>query len=183
MLTLRVVESASLLLAAAHHFGEVGEMPVGSLVRMAHAIGTVALPLVLAVASCAAAFLVGRPRARAETPPARGAPSAVVLLACHGPASGGGDGEALSRVDRFYRVTFADERGFRLWAERVVEFTAALQDLVLDRFDRRPVIFVQLRPVPGMPPVAYVSAGARARGAHLRRRDGRLPAHHGVGTA
>src|SRR5918997_7197649 len=79
----------------------------------------------------------------------------------------GGREDSGRPVDRFYRVTFADERGFRLWAERVVEFTAALQDLVLDRFDLRPVIFVQLRVAPGVPPVAYVSAGARGLATHI----------------
>lgn len=165
MVTWRVGESASLLLAA-HHFGDIGDMPVGSFVRIGHTIATVALPLVVTVASCVAALLVGRPRARAETPPADFGPPAVVLSASHGTSSGGEAG-ALRPVDRFYRVTFADERGFRLWAERVVEFTAALQDLVPDRFERRPVIFVQLRVAPGSRPVAYVSAGARGLSAHI----------------
>jgi hypothetical protein len=166
MLIWRVGESATLLLEAMHHFGDIGEMPVGSVVRLAHAISTVALPLVLTIASCAAAFLAGRPGA--ETPPAHAAPSVVVLSASHGPGSGsGGESEAARPVDRFYRVTFADERGFRMWAERVVEFTAALQDLVLERFERRPVIFVQLRVAQGMQPVAYVSAGARGLAAHI----------------
>jgi hypothetical protein len=70
-------------------------------------------------------------------------------------------------VDRFYRVTFADERGFRLWTERVVEFTAALRDLIPAVLDVRPVIFVPLRPAPGEPLLAYVSAGARGLAAHI----------------
>jgi hypothetical protein len=70
-------------------------------------------------------------------------------------------------VDRFYRVTFADERGFRLWTERVVEFTAALRDIVPELVEMRPVIFVPLRPTPGAPLRAYVSAGARGLAAHI----------------
>jgi len=70
-------------------------------------------------------------------------------------------------VDRFYRVTFADERGFRLWTERVVEFTAALRDIVPELVDLRPVICLPLRPVPGAPLHAYVSAGARGLAAHI----------------
>jgi hypothetical protein len=164
MLGWRVGESANLLLEAMHHFGEVGDVPVGSLVRIVHAVSTVALPMVLTIASCAA-LLVERPRARPETP-AADATSAVVLSAAHGSRSRG-EGEGLRPVDRFYRVTFADERGFRLWAERVVEFTAALQDLVLERFERRPVIFVRPEVARGMQPVAYVSAGARGLAAHI----------------
>lgn len=64
-------------------------------------------------------------------------------------------------------MTFADERGFRLWTERVVEFTAALRDIVPDLLDMRPVIFVPLRPTPGVPLHAYVSTGARGLAAHI----------------
>lgn len=64
-------------------------------------------------------------------------------------------------VDRFYRVTFTDERAFRLWTERIVEFTALVRDLIVDRAELRPVIFVPLRPVEGAPLHAYVSGGAR----------------------
>ena len=64
-------------------------------------------------------------------------------------------------VDRFYRVAFTDERSFRQWTERVVEFTALVRDIIVDRGDLRPVIFVPLRPVDGAPLYAYVSAGAR----------------------
>ena len=70
-------------------------------------------------------------------------------------------------VDRFYRVTFADERGFRLWTERVMEFTSALRDIIPAVLDMRPVIFVPLRPAPGEPLFAYVSAGARGLAAHI----------------
>jgi hypothetical protein len=70
-------------------------------------------------------------------------------------------------VDRFYRVTFVDERGFRLWTERVVEFTSALRDFIPAVLDMRPVIFVPLRPAPGEPLFAYVSAGARGLAAHI----------------
>jgi hypothetical protein len=79
-----------------------------------------------------------------------------------------GDREGPGRpVDRFYRVTFADERGFRLWTERVVEFTSALRDIIPAVLDMRPVIFVPLRPAPGGPLFAYVSAGARGLAAHI----------------
>lgn len=64
-------------------------------------------------------------------------------------------------VDRFYRVAFTDERAFRQWTERVVEFTALVRDIIVDRSDFRPVIFVPLRPEPDAPLYAYVSAGAR----------------------
>jgi hypothetical protein len=64
-------------------------------------------------------------------------------------------------VERFYRVTFTDEPSFRLWTERVVEFTALVRDIIADRIDLRPVIFVPLRPVSGEPLYAYVSVGAR----------------------
>ena len=79
----------------------------------------------------------------------------------------GGREDSGRAVDRFYRVTFADERGFRLWTERVVEFTSALRDLVPALLDMRPVIFVPLRPAPDEPLVAYVSAGARGLAAHI----------------
>ena len=64
-------------------------------------------------------------------------------------------------VDRFYQVAFTDERAFRLWTERVVEFTALVRDILIDRTELRPVIFVPLRPVAGTPLYAYVSTGAR----------------------
>jgi hypothetical protein len=64
-------------------------------------------------------------------------------------------------VDRFYRVAFTDERAFRQWTERVVEFTALVRDIIVDQSELRPVIFVPLRPVPDAPLHAYVSAGAR----------------------
>ena len=70
-------------------------------------------------------------------------------------------------VEHFYRVAFADERGFRLWTERVVEFTAALRDIIPAVLEMRPVIFVPLRPAPGEPLFAYVSAGARGLAAHI----------------
>ena len=70
-------------------------------------------------------------------------------------------------VDRFYRVTFVDERGFRLWTERVVELTSALRDMIPAMLDMRPVIFVPLRPAPGEALFAYVSAGARGLAAHI----------------
>lgn len=64
-------------------------------------------------------------------------------------------------VDRFFRVAFTDERSFRQWTERVVEFAALVRDIVTDRSELRPVIFVPLRPARGEPLHAYVSAGAR----------------------
>jgi hypothetical protein len=64
-------------------------------------------------------------------------------------------------VDRFYRVAFTDERAFRQWTERVVEFTALVRDLLIDRSELRPVIFVPSRPAPDSPLHAYVSEGAR----------------------
>jgi hypothetical protein len=70
-------------------------------------------------------------------------------------------------MDCFYRVTFVDERGFRMWAERVVEFTSILQDIVPDLQDIRPVVFTQLRPAPGSTPEAYVSPGARGLAANI----------------
>ena len=79
----------------------------------------------------------------------------------------GGREDSSRSVDRFYRVTFADERGFRLWTERVVEFTSALRDMIPAVLEMRPVIFVPLRPAPGEPLYAYVSAGARGLAAHI----------------
>jgi hypothetical protein len=70
-------------------------------------------------------------------------------------------------MDRFYHVTFADERGFRLWTERVVEFTSALREIIPAVVEMRPVIFVPLRPAPGEPLFAYVSTGARGLAAHI----------------
>jgi len=64
-------------------------------------------------------------------------------------------------------VSFADERGFRLWTERVVEFTAALRDILPDLREMRPVIFVPLRPTASAPLFAYVSVGARGLAAHI----------------
>ena len=68
---------------------------------------------------------------------------------------------AVRPVDRFYRVTFADERGFELWAERVVEFALALEDLLPTLDEMRPVVFARLGTPRAAPPQAYVSAGAR----------------------
>ncbi len=79
----------------------------------------------------------------------------------------GGREDSGRPVDRFYRVTFADERGFRLWTERVVEFTSALREIIPAVLEMRPVIFVPLRPAPGEPLLAYVSAGARGLAAHI----------------
>ena len=73
----------------------------------------------------------------------------------------------LGAVDRYYRVTFDDERGFRVWTERVVEFTAALRDVLPELGEKRPVIFVPLRPDPDVPLSAYVSAGARGLAARI----------------
>jgi hypothetical protein len=70
-------------------------------------------------------------------------------------------------VDRFYLVTFYDERGFRRWSERVVEFTALLQDIMPDLSDARPVVFAQLNPLLDSSPRAYVSAGARGLAANI----------------
>lgn len=67
----------------------------------------------------------------------------------------------------FYRVTFTDERSFRLWTERVVEFTATLRDILPDLHEIRPVIFVPLHPATGAALHAYVSAGARGLAAHM----------------
>ena len=64
-------------------------------------------------------------------------------------------------VDRYYRVTFTDERSFRMWTERVVEFTALVRDIIVDRTELRPVIFIPLRLAAGEPLFAYVSTGAR----------------------
>ena len=84
-----------------------------------------------------------------------------------GGGAAGGREESIRPIVRFYRVTFADERGFRLWTERVVEFTSAMRDLIPALLDMRPVIFVPLRPAPDEPLVAYVSAGARGLAAHI----------------
>jgi hypothetical protein len=75
-----------------------------------------------------------------------------------------GEGPA---VDRYYRVSFAVERDFRQWTERILEFTAALRDMIPDRPDMRPVIFAPLRPAQGEPLYAYVSTGARGVGIHI----------------
>jgi hypothetical protein len=87
------------------------------------------------------------------------------------PMSSGGDqsseGSATRAVSRFYRVKFVDERRFRLWTERVVEFTSALRELLPDRLDMRPVIFVPVQPAPGAPIYAYVSAGVRGLAADI----------------
>ena len=78
-----------------------------------------------------------------------------------------GDSSAGRAVGQFYRVTFADERSFRVWTERVVEFTAALRDIIPDLLEMRPVIFVPLQPAQGAPIHAYVSMGARGLAAHI----------------
>jgi hypothetical protein len=78
--------------------------------------------------------------------------------------SGGPTGPA---VDLYYRITFADERGFRVWTERVVEFTSLLRDIVPGKLEMRPVIFVPLRPTAQGPLYAYVSAGARGLAARI----------------
>ena len=70
-------------------------------------------------------------------------------------------------VDRFYQLTFADESDFRKWTERIVEFTAALRDILPERPELRPVIFVPLRPEHGAPIHCYLSVGARGLGVHL----------------
>jgi hypothetical protein len=70
-------------------------------------------------------------------------------------------------VDRFYRVAFTDERSFRQWTERVVEFSALVRDIVVDHGELRPVIFVPLRPPEGAPLHAYVSTGARGLAARI----------------
>lgn len=70
-------------------------------------------------------------------------------------------------VDRYYRVAFTDERSFRIWMERIVEFAALVRDIIIDRGELRPVIFVPLRPAEGEPPFAYVSAGARGLAARI----------------
>jgi hypothetical protein len=71
------------------------------------------------------------------------------------------------RVDRFYRVTFADERGFRRWTEHVVELSAVVRDIVIEHLELRPVIFVPLRPTESGTLRAYVSSGARTLLAHV----------------
>jgi hypothetical protein len=78
-----------------------------------------------------------------------------------------GEGGGVRAVDRFYRVTFVSEHGFRLWTERVVEFTSVLRDVLPQLLDMRPVIFVPLRPAAGGPLHAYVSVGARGLAAHI----------------
>jgi hypothetical protein len=158
-------EPAAFALGIIHHFGDV-DMPVGSLLRMVHAVSTFAVPAFVTLASCAAAFFAARPRPEttSATPPA-----VYAFASSDNPPARDrqGDERATRPVDRFYRVTFGDERAFRLWAERVVEFAAALQDVVPDLREIRPVIFVQLRPSRDAPPYAYVSAGARGLATHI----------------
>ena len=75
--------------------------------------------------------------------------------------------DPVEAVDRFYLVTFYDERGFRRWSERMAEFTALLHDILPCLADARPVVFAQLSPLLHTSPRAYVSVGARGLAANI----------------
>ena len=78
-----------------------------------------------------------------------------------------GEGPGGRAVDRFYRVAFADERDFRDWTERILEFRSAVAKFIPIQPEMRPVIFVPTWPAPGVRRYAYVSAGARGLGLHI----------------
>ena len=167
MITFRHSESVSVALEAAHHFGD-GNVPIGSLMRLAHGVLTVALPLALAAASLAAAFLAARAR---PGKPVVDRPAVLAFSASDSqtPAEPGGSSarRVVQPVNHYYRVTFGDESGFRRWVERVMQFTSGLEETLSDSSDTRPVIFIQLQPTPGASPRAYVSAGARGLAANI----------------
>lgn len=157
------------VIAATHHLAGAD---LWGLASLGHLITTVVLPTLLIAVSLT---FLSTPSAHSREP-ARGGERAPVLAysTTDGPRdprpeSGGraGDHRAIAPVDQFFRVTFADERGYRLWTERVVEFTAILQDVFPTLQDLRPVVFVQLRPSREGPLHAYVSAGARGLAAHI----------------
>lgn len=163
-------------LGVAHHVTgtDAGAMAVWSLASLWHVVSTVVFPVILVAVSIAFTF-PSTPKVRPrEVVPMRDEMSVLSYAPADRPGSSAGDDERERRerpparaVDRFYRVTFGDERGFRLWTERVVEFTAILQDVFPAIQDMRPVIFVQLRPSDSAPLQAYVSAGARGLAAHI----------------
>jgi hypothetical protein len=140
------------------------ELPVSTLLRVALLFALAVSPIMLAAQTSAAARWSARFR-----PGARRIPTgALAFSAGDSPGASESEGSVRPRessvarpVDRFYRVTFADEKVFRTWSERALEFTATLQEFSADLIDPRPVAFVQLTPRPGSPPVAYVSEGAR----------------------
>lgn len=180
MLALSSPESLTVAVAAALHHLAIGADGTGlslwSFAGLWHVMTTVLVPAVL-VAVSVVLMLFTPPPSRAPADE-RLRPPTMVLSMTHG-AGAPGDGErrhgeprqsereAEQAVTRFYRVTFADERGFRMWVERVVEFAGIVRDLIGEHVDLRPVIFVPLRVTPGAPLHAYVSAGARALAARI----------------
>jgi hypothetical protein len=146
--------------AFTHHFGADADLPVGSLVRIAHAMATVVVPVIIILASCALTFLA--PRGCPSDAP-HGEPAVVAFSSADRPRASGSEGVSRSDegevqpVDRFYRVTFANEAAFREWTKRVVEFTALLEDVAADVMDPRPRC-------PGAP-------GARRHGGNSRDVD------------
>ncbi len=175
MLTMVGPESAALAVAAAlHHFADGATMSISSIAGLWHVLTTVVVPAILIAMSCLITFF-SLPSPRRVSGVDRGQPVVLELSKIDrsggsgsGPERRSGEHGAECAVTRFYRVTFVDERSFRLWTERVVEFSAVVRDLVADRrLELRPVIFVPLRPAPGAALQAYVSAGARTLTAHL----------------
>jgi hypothetical protein len=75
-------------------------------------------------------------------------------------------------VEGFYLVAFRDQRSFWKWSERVAEFAAVAKDVLADRAELRPVVFVPECPARGTALRAYVSIGAR--GMAMRISDGAL---------
>ncbi|MFN2564472.1 MAG: hypothetical protein ABR499_05605 [Gemmatimonadaceae bacterium] len=164
------------LVGVSHHLtgADVGGAAVSNLAGLWHALSTVVVPTITVAVSVAFAFL-SSPSARSPQPTAGNDRAPVLAYARDdSPSASGAGGEgqpgerpAVRPVDRFYRVTFADERGFRLWTERVVEFTSILREIFPALDDMRPVVFVPLRPSRATPLQAYVSAGARGLAAHI----------------
>lgn len=135
-------------------------------VRVAVLVAVALVPALLIVASYASTLWAARPRSwltrRADVAFFAFTPSEHV-----DPSSAGGSfptprqSAGARPVERLYRVTFPNDTAFREWTQRVVEFTATLQDISADVIDSRPVVFVQLTPPRGVPPQAYVSMEAR----------------------
>ena len=179
MLTSLGVEATAVVAAALHHVSDGTGMSLWSVAGGWHILTTVVMPTALIVLSCVVTFLTAH--SPGWRPPADDRNGRAILAFWNDDTSGSSDsghdrwsteqrrGErsAEHAVAQFYRVTFVDERGFRLWTERVVELAAVVRDLLPDRPDARPVIFLPLRPTAGTELHAYVSAGARALTAHL----------------
>jgi hypothetical protein len=75
-------------------------------------------------------------------------------------------------VQGFYLVAFRDERSFWAWSERVAEFAAVARDVLAERAELRPIVFVPEWPARGTALRAYVSVGARGMASRIA--DGAL---------